>query len=228
MRILVVEDDPAIGEALRRGLTADGYEVDVETDGASGAAAALQHPYDAVVLDIMLPRLNGYDVLKQIRTHDTWVPVLMLSAKDGEYDQEDALDLGADDYLVKPFSLVVVKAHLRALTRRTPSDRPAAHAFGDITVDVVAHRAVQDGTELHLTPREFELLKFLVAHPETALRKHTILENVWDPYYDGDPNVVEVYVGYLRRKLLAKPTSPRIETVRGVGYRLAAGPSAEG
>jgi two-component system OmpR family response regulator len=220
MRILVVEDDPGIGEALRRGLGGDGHVVDVQTDGWGGLFAANEFLYDVVILDIMLPGLNGYDVLKGIRARDNWVPILMLSSKDGEYDQEDALDLGADDYLVKPFSLVVVKAHLRALARRVPTERPASLMLGDLVVDPSAHRVTQGGAELHLTAREFALLRYLVANPETALSRHMILENVWESFYDGDANVVEVYVGYLRRKLLQSPNSPQIETLRGVGYRM--------
>ena len=220
MRILVVEDDPGIGEALRRGLVRDGHVVDVETNGRGGLYAATENPYDVVILDIMLPGLNGYDVLKGIRARDNWVPILMLSSKDGEYDQEDALDLGADDYMVKPFSLVVVKAHLRALARRVPTERPVSLMLGDLVVDSSAHRVTQGGAELHLTAREFALLRYLVANPGTALSRHMILENVWESFYDGDANVVEVYVGYLRRKLLQSPNSPQIETLRGVGYRM--------
>jgi two-component system OmpR family response regulator len=220
MRILVVEDDPGIGEVLRRGLSGDGHVVDVETDGSGGLYAATENSYDVVILDIMLPKLNGYDVLKGIRARDNWVPILMLSSKDGEYDQEDALDLGADDYLVKPFSLVVVKAHLRALSRRVPTERPVSLTLGDLVVDSRAHRVTQGGAEMHLTAREFALLRYLVANPDTALSRHMILENVWESFYDGDANVVEVYVGYLRRKLLQSPYSPQIETLRGVGYRI--------
>jgi len=220
MRILVVEDDPGIGEALRRGLVRDGHVVDVESNGRGGLYAATENPYDVVILDIMLPGLNGYDVLKGIRARDNWVPILMLSSKDGEYDQEDALDLGADDYLVKPFSLVVVTAHLRALARRVPTERPVSLTLGDLVVDPSAHRVTQGGAELHLTAREFALLRYLVANPNTALSRHMILENVWESFYDGDANVVEVYVGYLRRKLLQSPNSPQIETLRGVGYRM--------
>jgi len=220
MRILVVEDDPSIGEALRRGLVRDGHVVDIQTNGRGGLYAASENPYDVVILDIMLPELNGYDVLKSIRARDNWVPILMLSSKDGEYDQEDALDLGADDYLVKPFSMVVVTAHLRALARRVPTERPASLMLGDLVVDSTAHRVTQGGAELHLTAREFALLRYLVANPNTALSRMMILENVWDSFYDGDPNVVEVYVGYLRRKLGSSPHSPQIETLRGVGYRM--------
>jgi two-component system OmpR family response regulator len=220
MRVLVVEDDPAIGEALRRGLVREGHVVDVQTNGRGGLYAATGNPYDVVILDIMLPELNGYDVLKGIRAQGNWVPVLMLSSKDGEYDQEDALDLGADDYLVKPFSMVVVTAHLRALARRVPTERPVSLTLGDLVIDSTAHRVTQGGSELHLTAREFALLRYLVANPNTALSRHMILENVWESFYDGDPNVVEVYVGYLRRKLLQSPGSPQIDTVRGVGYRM--------
>ena len=171
-------------------------------------------------MDLMLPGWTGWDGIKGIRAKGNWGPILMLSSKAGEYDQEDALDLGADDYLVKPFSLVVVTAHLRALARRVPTERPARLTLGDLMVDSTAHRVTQGGAELHLTAREFALLRYLVANPNTALSRLMILENAWDSFYDGDPNVVEVYVGYLRRKLGSSPHTPQIETLRGVGYRM--------
>ncbi len=220
MRVLVVEDDAAIAEVVRRGLSAEGHVVDVERDGPGGLFAALEHHYDVVVLDIMLPRLNGYDVLKHLRAREVWTPVLMLTAKDGEYDQEDALDLGADDYLTKPFSLVVLRARLRALARRGTRARPVTLAASGIELDPAAHTATRDGTTLTLTPREFSLLEYLLRNAGVAVTKTQILENVWDSAYDGDPNIVEVYIGYLRRKVDAPFGAASIETVRGVGYRL--------
>ncbi|WP_232548724.1 response regulator transcription factor [Propioniciclava soli] len=220
MRVLVVEDDPAIAEVVRRGLTGEGHVVDVERDGAQGLVAATQGSYDVIVLDIMLPRLNGYDVLKHLRSRRVWTPVLMLTAKDGEYDQEDAFDLGADDYLTKPFSLVVLKARLRALQRRGTPERPVTVSAAGIELDPGAHTVTRDGTPVSLTPREFALLEYLLRHPNAALSKTQILQNVWDSAYDGDPNVVEVYIGYLRRKVDAPFGATSIETVRGVGYRL--------
>lgn len=221
MRVLIVEDDPAIAEVVRRGLVADGHVVDVERDGPGGLFAACDSPYDVVVLDIMLPGLNGYDVLKHLRARKVWTPVLMLTAKDGEYDQEDALDLGADDYLTKPFSLVVLKARLRALARRRMGPRPVTLSGAGIELDPAAHTAQRDGRDLGLTPREFALLEFFLRHPGEAVTKAQILDHVWDSAYEGDPNVVEVYVGYLRRKLGEGADGSCIETVRGVGYRFA-------
>ena len=220
MRVLVVEDDSAIAEVVRRGLAAEGHVVDVERDGPGGLFAALERDYDVVVLDIMLPRLNGYDVLKHLRAREVWTPVLMLTAKDGEYDQEDALDLGADDYLTKPFSLVVLRARLRALARRGTRARPVTLTASGIELDPAAHTATRDGTALTLTPREFSLLEYLLRNAGVAVTKTQILENVWDSAYDGDPNIVEVYIGYLRRKVDAPFGAASIETVRGVGYRL--------
>ncbi|MEU5861491.1 MULTISPECIES: response regulator transcription factor [unclassified Nonomuraea] len=220
MRVLVVEDERRMAAALQRGLQAEGFAVDLAHDGEEGLHAARQGDYDVVVLDIMLPRLSGYNVCKQLRAEENWVPILMLSAKDGEYDMADGLDLGADDYLTKPFSYVVLVARLRALLRRDAGRRPAVLAAGDLSLDP-ARRKVQRGeTPVELTPREFALLEFLMRRRDEVVSKSEILEHVWDTF-DTDPNVVEVYVGYLRRKVDAPFGRNALQTVRGAGYRLA-------
>ncbi len=206
-----------MAEALQRGLEAEGFVVDLEGTGPGGLDAARFGGYDAVVLDIMLPGLSGYTLVRTLREEENWVPVLMLSAKDGEYDQADGLDYGADDYLTKPFSFVVLLARLRALLRRDPAPRPAVLEAGQLRLDPAAHRVMRDGSEVALSPREFALLETLFrAHP-TVVSKERILDSVWGGEGAVDGNLVEVYVGYLRRKLGRE----RIETVRGAGYRLA-------
>ncbi|MFI6480846.1 response regulator transcription factor [Nonomuraea sp. NPDC050663] len=220
MRVLVVEDERRMAAALQRGLQAEGFAVDLAHDGEQGLHMARVGDYDVVVLDIMLPRLSGYNVCKQLRAEENWVPILMLSAKDGEYDMADGLDLGADDYLTKPFSYVVLVARLRALLRRDAGRRPAVLAAGDLTLDP-ARRRVQRGEEpVELTPREFALLEYLMRRHDEVVSKSEILEHVWDTF-DTDPNVVEVYVGYLRRKIDAPFGRGALQTVRGAGYRLA-------
>jgi len=213
----VVEDEQRLGAALRRGLTAEGFLVDVAADGPAGLEAARHGGYDAVVLDVMLPGMSGYNVVRTLRTEANWVPVLMLSAKDGEYDQADGLDYGADDYLTKPFSFVVLLARLRALTRRNLPARPAILASGDVTLDPATHEVELDGTPVALTPREYALLEYFLRHPGRVVSKTELLDNVWDAAQDTDPNAVEVYVGYLRRKV----GRDVLRTVRGAGYRLA-------
>jgi two-component system OmpR family response regulator len=222
MRVLVVEDEARLVETVRRALTAEGFNVDVALDGAEGLWAATENAYDAVVLDIMLPKLSGYGVCQQLREAGVWTPVLMLTAKDGEYDQADAFDLGADDYLTKPFSFVVLIARLRALIRRGAPERPTVLVAGDLQLDPARRRVYRGEQEVALTPREFGLLDFLLRHRGDVVTKTEILQNVWDAHYDGDPNVVEVYVGYLRRKIDAPYDRKSIETVRGMGYRLVA------
>jgi DNA-binding response OmpR family regulator len=222
VKVLVVEDEVRLAQALRRGLQAEGFTVDLAHDGEDGLHLALEGDYSAIVLDVMLPRLSGYRVCQRLRAAQNWVPVLMLSAKDGEYDEADGLDIGADDYLTKPFSYVVLVAHLRALLRRGAPDRPAVLAAGDLSLDPATRAVHRDGTEISLTPREFSLLEFLMRRRGEVVAKSQILSNVWDSAYDGDPNVVEVYVGYLRRKVDAPFGRRAIETVRGAGYRLAA------
>ena len=216
MRLLVVEDEQRLGAALRRGLTAEGFLVDVAMDGPAGLEAARHGGYDAVVLDVMLPGMSGYNVVRTLRTEANWVPVLMLSAKDGEYDQADGLDYGADDYLTKPFSFVVLLARLRALTRRNLPARPAILASGDVTLDPASHEVEVVGTPVALTPREYALLEYFLRHPGRVVSKIELLDNVWDAAENVDPNAVEVYVGYLRRKV----GRDVLLTVRGAGYRL--------
>ena len=220
MRMLVVEDEVHFAEALRDGLVAEGFAVDLAQDGETGLQLARVNPYDAIVLDLMLPVRHGYDVCRTLRGERVWTPVLMLTAKDGEYDHADALDLGVDAYLSKPTSFVVVLATLRALVRRGAMERPAVLRTGPLQLDPAQHRVRLRGESLHLRPREFALLHYLMRRPGEAVSKHDIVRNVWDEFYDGDPNIVEVYISYLRRKLAAPVERPLIETVRGVGYRL--------
>jgi two-component system OmpR family response regulator len=216
MRLLVVEDEARFAHALRRGLVADGFIVEVASDGAAGLELARYGDFDAVLLDVMLPRLSGYDVVRTLRREENWVPVLMLSAKDGEHDQADGLDVGADDYLTKPFSYVVLLARLRALLRRAPDARPAVLAAGDVRLDPATRAVTVADEPVALTPREFGLLEYLLRRPRRVVTKTEILDHVWDAAADVNPNAVEVYVGYLRRKL----GRHLVETVRGVGYRL--------
>jgi two-component system OmpR family response regulator len=221
MRVLVIEDELQLGELIRRGLVAEGFVVDVEQRGDDGFETAVTQAFDAIVLDIMLPGKNGYEIVREMRARGVWTPVLMLSAKDGEYDLADAFDLGADDYLIKPFSFVVLIARLRALVRRGAPERPAILTVGDLELNPARHHVTCSGTELSLTPREYGVLEFLMRHRGTVVTKDEIIRSVWDTNYSGDDNIVEVYIGYLRRKIDSASSAHRIETVRGVGYRLA-------
>jgi two-component system OmpR family response regulator len=221
VRLLVVEDEARLAAALQRGLQAEGFVVDVAGDGLDGLELARHGGYDAMILDVMLPRLSGYRVVRQLRAEQRWLPVLMLSAKDGEYDQADGLDCGADDYLTKPFSYVVLLARLRALLRRGVPERPAVLRHGDVELDPARRRVTVAGVEVTLTAREFTLLEYLLRHAGEVVSKIELLDHVWDAAVDTAPNAVEVYVGYLRRKIGRE----RLETVRGAGYRLAAVPT---
>ena len=218
MRVLVVEDEARLAAALQRGLQAEGFAVDVTGDGQDGLEMARHGDYDAMILDVMLPRLSGYRVVRQLRAEQKWLPVLMLSAKDGEYDQADGLDCGADDYLTKPFSYVVLLARLRALLRRGTPERPAVLSHGDVELDPAQRKVTVAGAEVVLTAREFALLEYLLRRPGEVVSKTELLDHVWDAALDTAANAVEVYVGYLRRKI----GRDRLETVRGAGYRLAA------
>lgn len=222
MRVLVVEDEVGLARALKRGLTAEGFSVELAHTGVDGLHLALENAYDIIVLDIMLPGLSGYEVCRRLRARERWMPILMLTAKDGEYDEADGLDVGADDYLRKPFSYVVLVARLRALLRRGAPERPAVLAAGDLELDPAGRQVTRGGRAVDLTPREFGLLEYLLRRADEVVSKREILEHVWDPYYEGDPNVVEVYIGYLRRKIDQPFGRRALQTVRGAGYRLAA------
>jgi len=221
VRVLIVEDERALAETLRRGLSADGFMVDVVGNGEDAVWAATESPYDAMVLDLMLPKLNGYRVVEELRRRGNWTPILVLTAKDGDYDQTDAFDLGADDYLTKPFSFMVLVARLRAVIRRGAPERPVIMAAGDLTLDPARRRVQRGETVLQLTPREYGLLEYLMRHRGDVVTKAQILEAVWDPAFEGDPNIVEVYIRYLRRKIDLPFGRHAIETARGMGYRIA-------
>ena len=221
MRVLLVEDEVPLAEMVRRGLVAEGYAVQVTHDGPAGLAAASSGRHDVVVLDIMLPGLSGYRVLERMRAAGNRTPVLMLTAKDGEYDEADAFDLGADDYLVKPFSFVVLLARLRNLLRRAGDARPSVLQVGTLRLDPARHRVHRGENEITLTPREFGVLQHLMQRAGEVVTKTEILRAVWDVHYEGEVNVVEVYVGYLRRKIDAPFGTSSIQTLRGVGYRMA-------
>ena len=220
MRILVIEDETNIAEYVRTSLEAEGFVVDVAHDGNTGLELALSENYDAITLDIMLPGMNGYDVCKAIRAADIRTPVLMLTAKDGEYDEADAFDIGADDFLRKPFSLVVLVARLHALMRRGSKDRSGSLSVGDLKLDPATKKVERAGKPIELTLREFALLEYLMHNQNIALSKAQILSHVWGRDFAADENVVEVYIGYLRKKIDAPFDMPLIHTLRGMGYWL--------
>ncbi|MGW0845610.1 response regulator transcription factor [Streptomyces sp. NPDC002787] len=222
MRLLIVEDEKRLAVSLAKGLTAEGYAVDVVHDGTEGLHRAGEGSYDLVILDIMLPGMNGYRVCAALRAAGHDVPILMLTAKDGEYDEAEGLDTGADDYLTKPFSYVVLVARVKALLRRRNASAGVSpvHEVGDLRVDTAARRVFLAEDEVTLTTKEFSVLEQLVLRAGEVVSKADILEHVWDFAYDGDPNIVEVYISALRRKL----GSTLIKTVRGAGYRLEARP----
>ncbi|MGW1887055.1 response regulator transcription factor [Streptomyces sp. NPDC001970] len=223
MRILVVEDDWRMAELLRRGLAGEGYAVDLAHDGRQGLELALENDYDALVLDVMLPHLNGFRLCARLREAGLWTPVMMLTAKDGEYDQAEGLDTGADDYVTKPFSFIALAARLRALIRRGRPQRPAVLRIGDLEIDPAARRCRRGSTDVALTAREFAVLEYLVHRNGETVSKCEVLEHVWDDRFDGDVNIVEVYISALRRKLDKPFQRSTIRTIRGAGYRLDAG-----
>jgi two-component system, OmpR family, response regulator len=223
MRILVVEDEEGLSEALRLGLVEHGYAVDVARDGPAGLDLARSNNYDAVILDIMLRGLNGYRVCAALRDEGIWTPILVLTAKAGEYDHAEALDTGADDFLAKPFSFVVLLAHLRALLRRTARERPAILSAGDLRLDPATRRCFRGDVEIELSPRQFSLLEYLMRHTGDVCSKADIIEHVWDQSFAGDPNIVEVYVGHLRRRIDLPFGRRSLQTVRGSGYRVDPG-----
>ncbi|MEU9026511.1 response regulator transcription factor [Streptomyces sp. NPDC048383] len=222
MRVLVVEDERRLAVALQRGLQSEGFTVDVAHDGLQGLWMATEHDYELIVLDIMLPGLNGYRVCAKLRAAGNESGILMLTAKDGEYDEAEALDTGADDFLSKPFSYLVLVARLRALARRTGRRSPQVLRCGDLVIDPARRSCARDGTDIRLTAREFAVLECLARRSGEVVPKRDILEQVWDSAFEGDPNVVEVHVSAVRRKIDAPFGRAALETVRGAGYRLAA------
>jgi two-component system OmpR family response regulator len=220
VRILVVEDERKMAGLLRRGLEEEGYSVDVATTGTDAIWVAAENPYDAVVLDVMLPDIDGFAVCRELRSRERWMPVMFLTARDAVDDRVAGLDLGADDYLTKPFSFEELLARLRALIRRGPSERPAVLAIGDLALDPARHRVTRGNVEVDLTAKEFALLEYFMRRPGEVLSRTQILEHVWDFGFDGDSNVVDVYIRYLRGKIDRPFGLDSIETVRGSGYRL--------
>jgi len=218
VRVLVVEDEMRQAAALKRGLEAEGFAVDVATNGSDGLWLATEQSYDVIILDVMLPGINGYRLCAQLREREIWTPVLMLTAKDGELDEAEALDTGADDFLSKPFSYVVLVARLRALLRRGAPTRPTVLRWGPIELDPNARVCRRDGAPVDMTGRELSVLEYLLRRGGEVVPKAEILDHVWDFAYDGDDNVVEVHVSALRRKL----GRDVIETIRGCGYRVNA------
>jgi DNA-binding response OmpR family regulator len=223
MRLLIVEDERELAESLRRGLIAEGYSVDVAHDGSAGLEYAMTEAYQAVILDLMLPRLNGFQVCARLREARVGTPVLVLTAKDGEYDEAEALDTGADDYLTKPFSYVVLRARVRALVRRGGEPGPTLLKVGDLVVDQAQRRCSRGTTPITLTAKQFAVLACLARRANAVVSKAEILDEVWDAAYEGDPNIVEVYIRALRRGIDRPFAVQSIETVRGVGYRLVDG-----
>ena len=220
MRLLVVEDENRMARVIKRALEEEGHAVDIANNGTDGLWLATENDYGAAVLDVMLPDFDGFELCRRLRQKEVWLPVIMLTARDSVADRVRGLDAGADDYLVKPFSLAELAARLRALARRDDRSRPVLLAEGDLKLDPAARRAWRAETELRLSPKEFALLELFLRHPGEVLTRSRILEAVWDFAYDGGSNVVDQYVNYLRRKVDAPFLRHDIETLRGVGYRL--------
>ena len=223
MRLLVVEDEPKMAELLRRGLEREGYAVDVVHDGTDAVWAIAETEFDAVVLDAMIPRPDGFEVCRQVRAKGRWTPILMLTARDGVEDRVRGLDSGADDYLTKPFAFAELFARLRAITRRDVVERPTVLEVGDLILDPATREVRRGDTRIELSPTEFSLLEQFMRHPDQVLSRSHMLEHVWDFAYDGTSNVVDVYVRYLREKIDRPFGRSSIETVRGVGYALRPG-----
>jgi two-component system OmpR family response regulator len=220
VRVLLVEDEVGLADSIARGLAAEGFEVEAVHDGLAGLERARDGRYTAIILDIMLPGRNGYQICRTLREEGVWTPILMLTAKDGEWDEAEALDTGADDFLSKPFSFVVLVARLRAVLRRGAAPRPAVLEVGDLRLDPATRECFRAGSRIQLTAREFAVLEHLMRHPDEVVGKATLLAQVWGQGGDADPNVVEVYVGYLRKKVDLPFDRHSIITVRGAGYRV--------
>jgi DNA-binding response OmpR family regulator len=221
VRVLVVEDEVALADTIARGLTAEGFTVEVTYDGVDALWRAREHPYSAIVLDLLLPGMNGFEVCRSLRADGVWTPILVLTAKTGEWDEAEALDTGADDFLSKPFSFVVLVARLRALVRRGSTPRAPVLSAGTLVLDPFTHTCHRRGTEVRLTPRESGVLASLLRR-DGCISKQEILNEVWGHEFGGDPNIVEVYIRYLRRKIDTPFGLDTIETVRQVGYRMVA------
>jgi DNA-binding response OmpR family regulator len=222
VRVLVVDDEERLAAALRRGLEAEGMAVDVAHSGTGGLWLARENEYDVLVLDIMMPGMSGYTLCRTLRDEGDWTPILMLTAKDGDWDQIEALDTGADDFLTKPFSFQVLLARLRSLVRRGARDRPVVLEAGDLRIDPATRKVWRGETEIALTSREFAVLEYLARRLGEVVSKSDVLGNVWDFGFDGDPNIVEVYIRHLRNKVDRPFGKAAIETLRGAGYRLDA------
>ncbi|MEO3793126.1 response regulator transcription factor [Nonomuraea sp. B10E15] len=222
MRVLLVEDEERLADLVKGGLAGEGFAVDVAHDGRDGLWMATENTYDVIVLDVMLPRMNGYAVCSKLREAGDWTPIMMLTAKDGIYDEAEALDNGADDYLAKPFSYVVLLARLRALVRRGGRERPVSISVGDLVIDPAGLRCHRGEAEIALTPKEFAVLHALARRAGEVVSKSELLAQAWDFSYDGDPNIVEVYISALRRKIDGPFGRTTLVTVRGAGYRLEA------
>ena len=224
MRLLLVEDDAKLARAVGRGLRHEGYAVDVVGDGDGALTQAAVWDYDGIVLDVMLPNRDGFEVCRMLRERDCWAPILMLTARGQLDDRIRGLDVGADDYLIKPFDFSELLARLRALVRRAPAQRPVRLEVGDLVVDPATHEVARAGVPVALTAREFAVLEYLARHAGEAVTRASLLDHVWDENFEGSTNIVDVYVGYLRRKLEQPFDRPLIRTIRGVGYALEAGP----
>jgi two-component system copper resistance phosphate regulon response regulator CusR len=224
MRILLVEDDEPVANFVREGLTREAFAVDVALDGRTAFLHALDENYDLIILDVLIPHIDGLELLAELRKHGRSVPVLMLSAKASVADRVLGLSTGADDYLVKPFAFPELLARIQALLRRPPAFQPACVSVGGLELDFAAHRVTRDGVPLHFTPREFSLLEYLIRNRGTVLTRAMIAEHVWDQHFDSFGNTIDVYIRYLRDKLEAHGTPRLIHTVRGVGYLFSTEP----